>query len=197
MFRYFNPVFQRVWRNILASMAKWLRRWLWGIQQLNTPGDPNSIYIFHPFTSSYSRGFGFVTFADNEAVEKVTQFGIHTLDGKKIDPKVAFPKESAPKVKHTFVRTNSNLTFISEKFYCLICESIWGTQRVKIHIWNISIVIILFSHQMVTRTKKIFVGGLSTTTTLDEVKGYFAKFGEVQLEMSLKWIIYTNCFLFR
>ena len=37
----------------------------------------------------------------------------------------------------------------------------------------------LFSLQMVTRTKKIFVGGLSTTTTLDEVRGYFTKFGEV------------------
>ena len=32
---------------------------------------------------------------------------------------------------------------------------------------------------MVTRTKKIFVGGLSTTTTLEEVKIYFSKFGEV------------------
>ena len=39
----------------------------------------------------------------------------------------------------------------------------------------------LFSLQMVTRTKKIFVGGLSTTTTLDEVRGYFAKFGEVKI----------------
>ena len=45
-----------------------------------------------------SRGFGFVTFADTESVEKVTQFGVHNLDGKKIDPKVAFPKESTPKV---------------------------------------------------------------------------------------------------
>ena len=32
---------------------------------------------------------------------------------------------------------------------------------------------------MVTRTKKIFVGGLSTTTTLEEVRTYFSKFGEV------------------
>ena len=41
---------------------------------------------------------------------------------------------------------------------------------------------------MVTRTKKIFVGGLSTTTTLDEVKAYFAKFGEV-------WISFNACTL--
>ena len=33
---------------------------------------------------------------------------------------------------------------------------------------------------MVTRTKKIFVGGLSTTTTLEEVRAYFSKFGEVR-----------------
>ena len=50
-------------------------------------------------TTKHSRGFGFVTYADNEAVEKVIQFGIHNLDGKKIDPKVAFPKESTPKVR--------------------------------------------------------------------------------------------------
>ena len=48
--------------------------------------------------TKHSRGFGFVTFADTESVEKVTQFGVHNLDGKKIDPKVAFPKESTPKV---------------------------------------------------------------------------------------------------
>lgn len=32
---------------------------------------------------------------------------------------------------------------------------------------------------MVTRTKKIFVGGLSATTTLEEVKAYFERFGDV------------------
>ena len=49
-------------------------------------------------TTKHSRGFGFVTFTDTESVEKVMQYGIHNLDGKKIDPKVAFPKESTPKV---------------------------------------------------------------------------------------------------
>ena len=48
--------------------------------------------------TKHSRGFGFVTFAQPESVEKVSQAGVHSLDGKKIDPKVAFPKESTPKV---------------------------------------------------------------------------------------------------
>ena len=48
--------------------------------------------------TKHSRGFGFVTFAQAESVEKVSQAGLHNLDGKKIDPKVAFPKESTPKV---------------------------------------------------------------------------------------------------
>ena len=32
---------------------------------------------------------------------------------------------------------------------------------------------------MVTRTKKIFVGGLSAPSTIDDVKGYFEQFGRV------------------
>lgn len=39
-----------------------------------------------------SRGFGFITFSDPETVEKVLKVPIHTLDGKKIDPKHATPK---------------------------------------------------------------------------------------------------------
>merc|ERR550519_570584 len=81
-------------------------------------------------TTKHSRGFGFVTYADADGVDKVIEFGSHELDGKKIDPKVAFPKRSNPK--------------------------------------------------MVTRTKKIFVGGLSATTTLEEVKSYFERFGDIE-----------------
>jgi RNA recognition motif-containing protein len=32
---------------------------------------------------------------------------------------------------------------------------------------------------MVTKTKKIFVGGLSAPTTLEDVKSYFEQFGKV------------------
>ena len=88
------------------------------------------------YVIAFFSGFGFVTFVDSETVELVSKCAVHQLDGKKIDPKVAFPKESSPK--------------------------------------------------MVTRTKKIFVGGLSTTTTLEEVKTYFTKFGEVNLSVQVK-----------
>lgn len=39
----------------------------------------------------------------------------------------------------------------------------------------------LLYFQMVTRTKKIFVGGLSAPTTLEDVKSYFEQFGPVSL----------------
>ena len=32
---------------------------------------------------------------------------------------------------------------------------------------------------MITRTKKIFVGGLSANTTIEDVKAYFGQFGKV------------------
>lgn len=37
--------------------------------------------------------------------------------------------------------------------------------------------------QMVTRTKKIFVGGLSVNTTVEDVKHYFEQFGKVGLSL--------------
>ncbi|KAI4896642.1 hypothetical protein NFI96_029900 [Prochilodus magdalenae] len=35
-------------------------------------------------------------------------------------------------------------------------------------------------HRMVTRTKKIFVGGLSANTVVEDVKQYFEQFGKVE-----------------
>jgi len=77
-----------------------------------------------------SRGFGFVTFTDLRGVDNVLAKETHELDGKKVDPKIAFPRKAPPK--------------------------------------------------MVTRTKKIFVGGLSATTTVDDIKNYFKHFGQIE-----------------
>lgn len=38
---------------------------------------------------------------------------------------------------------------------------------------------VLLLSQLVTRTKKIFVGGLSVNTTIEDVKQYFDQFGKV------------------
>lgn len=39
---------------------------------------------------------------------------------------------------------------------------------------------------MVTRTKKIFVGGLSAPTTLEDVKSYFEQFGPVSQDKHVR-----------
>lgn len=62
-------------------------------------------------------------------MEKVLQMPLHTLDGKKIDPKHATPKNRP---------------------------------------------------RSLTKTKKIFVGGVSQDTSADEVKAYFQQFGTVE-----------------
>lgn len=93
-------------------------------------GEITEVMVMKDPTTRRSRGFGFITFADPASVDKVLAQGSHELDGKKIDPKVAFPRRAHPK--------------------------------------------------MVTRTKKIFVGGLSAPTTLEDVKNYFEQFGPIE-----------------
>jgi len=93
-------------------------------------GEITEVIVMKDPTTKRSRGFGFVTFADASAVDKVLENGPHELDGKKIDPKIAFPKSAHPK--------------------------------------------------MVTKTKKIFVGGLAAQTTLEDVKNYFQLFGQIE-----------------
>uniref|UniRef100_A0A8D8ZUQ3 RNA-binding protein Musashi homolog Rbp6 n=1 Tax=Cacopsylla melanoneura TaxID=428564 RepID=A0A8D8ZUQ3_9HEMI len=60
-------------------------------------GAVTDVLIMKDPITQRSRGFGFITFAEPETVEKVLKVPIHTLDGKKIDPKHATPK-NRPKV---------------------------------------------------------------------------------------------------
>ncbi|XP_022195514.2 RNA-binding protein Musashi homolog Rbp6 isoform X2 [Nilaparvata lugens] len=55
-------------------------------------GSVTDVLIMKDPITQRSRGFGFITFSDPETVEKVLKVPIHTLDGKKIDPKHATPK---------------------------------------------------------------------------------------------------------
>ena len=44
---------------------------------------------------------------------------------------------------------------------------------------------------MVVKTKKVFIGGLSSTSTLEDMKNYFQQYGKVFLEASI-WNSYLN-----
>lgn len=48
-----------------------------------------------------SRGFGFITFSEPSSVDNVLKVPIHTLDGKKIDPKHATPKNRPRQLNKT------------------------------------------------------------------------------------------------
>lgn len=96
-------------------------------------GDVAEVMVMKDPATRRSRGFGFITFSNAGSVNKVLSYPAHQLDGKLIEPKVAVPRKSNPK--------------------------------------------------LVMRTKKIFVGGLSATTSLEDIKAYFEQFSKVKESM--------------
>jgi len=96
-------------------------------------GDVAEVMVMKDPATRRSRGFGFITFSQAGSVAKVLNYPAHQLDGKLIEPKVAVPRKSNPK--------------------------------------------------LVMRTKKIFVGGLSATTSLEDIKAYFEQFSKVKESM--------------
>ncbi|XP_006534498.1 RNA-binding protein Musashi homolog 2 isoform X3 [Mus musculus] len=117
-------------------------------------GEIRECMVMRDPTTKRSRGFGFVTFADPASVDKVLGQPHHELDSKTIDPKVAFPRRAQPKSQEqggSWKRT-------------------WTTVQARA----------ASGDQMVTRTKKIFVGGLSANTVVEDVKQYFEQFGKVE-----------------
>ncbi|XP_055602980.1 RNA-binding protein Musashi homolog 1-like isoform X2 [Uranotaenia lowii] len=70
-------------------------------------GKVTDVLIMKDPITQRSRGFGFITFQEPCSVDKVLKVPIHTLDGKKIDPKHATPKNrpktQSNKTKKIFV----------------------------------------------------------------------------------------------
>ncbi|XP_017773402.1 PREDICTED: RNA-binding protein Musashi homolog 2 isoform X2 [Nicrophorus vespilloides] len=69
-------------------------------------GTVTDVLIMKDPVTQRSRGFGFITFSDPTSVDNVLKVPIHTLDGKKIDPKHATPKnrpKQPNKTKKIFV----------------------------------------------------------------------------------------------
>jgi len=104
-------------------------------------GDVAEVMVMKDPATRRSRGFGFITFSHPTSVEKVLALPSHTIHGKVVEPKVAVPRKSNPK--------------------------------------------------LVMRTKKIFVGGLSATTSLEDIKAYFEQFSRV-MESMLAYDKVTN-----
>lgn len=75
-------------------------------EYFNMFGTVTDVLIMKDPVTQRSRGFGFITFQEPSSVEKVLKVPIHTLDGKKIDPKHATPKnrpKQSNKTKKIFV----------------------------------------------------------------------------------------------
>ncbi|KAL0269120.1 UNVERIFIED_CONTAM: hypothetical protein PYX00_006955 [Menopon gallinae] len=69
-------------------------------------GNITDVLIMKDPVTQRSRGFGFITFEEPSSVENVLKVPVHTLDGKKIDPKHATPKgrgKANGKTKKIFV----------------------------------------------------------------------------------------------
>ena len=77
-----------------------------------------------------SRGFGFITFSDPASVEKVLSFSVHQLDGKNVEPKVAVPRKTNPKLvmrtKKIFVGGEHLISEKTLEFYAVL-ENVWSS----------------------------------------------------------------------
>lgn len=61
-------------------------------------GTINDVVVMYDHNTQRPRGFGFITFNSEEAVDKVLHKTFHELNGKMVEVKIAVPKELSPKI---------------------------------------------------------------------------------------------------
>jgi len=64
-------------------------------------GEITDCVIMRNLDTGNSRGFGFVTFADSSSVDKLLEAGEHVIDGKKLDIKIAVPRDEIGRTEAT------------------------------------------------------------------------------------------------
>ncbi|KAI4500159.1 hypothetical protein M0802_004576 [Mischocyttarus mexicanus] len=158
----------------------------WSIINLNPKYDlfPFSSVTRAKVADDPEKGFGFITFADPASVDKVLAQGNHELDGKKIDPKVAFPRRTHPKI--TPLSGAIINVFYGTNFIERISRQ-WECSREHQHDKRIlKLVGVSIVNRERTRTLR------RVRDELQEENGYVGKFIEMSLDVSVLRTIATT-----
>ncbi|XP_006414255.2 heterogeneous nuclear ribonucleoprotein 1 [Eutrema salsugineum] len=70
-------------------------------------GSIMDVVVMYDHKTQRPRGFGFITYDSEEAVDRVLQKTFHELDGKMVEVKVAVPKETSPNTNRNLNGLNS------------------------------------------------------------------------------------------
>ena len=133
--------------------------------------DKNTSNLFYIknnyFKLEHQRGFGFITLENENNIEELLKSQPHIIKGKKLDCKLAIPKEKIENIlsqnKNKKPKRNNSLSI--EKSNITIM-----TKNNK----NIN-----KKNQIPLYQRKMFVGGLHSSLTTESLRNYFSQFGKI------------------